>query len=607
MHCSYYYIASRYDFLRRSLNANITFMVFQAPSARSRGGSPDLPRQHLGKEGLAFFTELLAGSLAGWVIERAAFTLRELSFSLVKGPRRLEFSVSPDVRRGLPGGPARRACRLLPRNPPDDLSAEEREVSRTITAGLAGTSFVTLITRLLRDGLLYSDPEGNRIPSRLDRYYRINDHSQDFWKFVYPQWCCLEEKVILGAHWTRINYATLECRLSNPNPEVPSLRYFADDSPGRGKAEYVNVDPIITEADVLGGRTQAKLGRELDRVARAQKPVFIHLNTTCMPELLGDTPIPFIKRIEGDLGVPVFWTSKTRPGGPLYAKWIGRLLDKIKFSRKRDPRAVLLAGIPTASAQAEAVELCAGIGLRVVGILFPNLDFRRTPEMGAASAVIWLNPLGWETIGDETFLRHGLTVVRYHPPYVLAGTQAWLARIAAVLGIKGAEKSCARARKAISPGLAALRKESSLRTVALIGDLSDLKLLTTEGRALGFSLAALLGELGFNVRCLLYDGGAQLGRGARRRVRVPMGANAIEFVPFSSRAQLDRRLARGVDLAFSHLSHDQRLGAHGLLGFTEDSFEVGFDGLLRSGRRLLAKCAARPFPRHRSCLSPWTP
>lgn len=561
------------------------------------------PLQQLGKEGLAFFKEIIGGPPSGWALERSGFALRLLDFSLVKGPRRLEFTASPELRGPEEGGGL--GFRL--RSTPEDLSEEDRELVRAIAAGLATTNFGEAITRLRRDCLGYYDPDGNRGPSRLDRYYRLNDHSPYFWKFVYPQWRCLEQMVELGSHWARINHATLECRLSSPTIETPSLRFFASEPTNRGDLDCKNVETPLTAADVLNGSTQELLGRTLIEVAREDKPAYIHVNTTCLPELIGDSPLPFIGRIETEQGVPVFWTSKTRPGGPIYSAWIERLLDQATFSPNRDPRAVLLAGVPCASAQAEAAALCGALGLRVVGTILPNIDFRRSPEMNKASAVVWLDPVGWETIGDGPFLRHDLAVVRHHPPYGLAGTRDWLGRIASVLGLKGGEEAFSEAfSQERAAQLDSLRGECRRRTVALIGDAADIELLVVQRRFFGFSPAALLGELGFNVRCLVFSARERAQADALRRPREPAGAGTIEFVPFDRRSQLDRQLARGVDLVFSHFNHDPRLHAHGLLGFTESAFDLGIDGLLRSGRRLLAKCGARPFPRHRTFLAGWT-
>ncbi|MCM2303926.1 MAG: nitrogenase component 1, partial [Elusimicrobia bacterium] len=524
------------------------------PGAPARRDAPG-PRRQPGRDGLAFLKELLGGPPAGWALEKAAFTSRSLDFSLVNGPRRLDFEAAPQPRRGPAGGELGVGLRCAR----EDLAEDERALAAELAAGLAAASFGEVIARLRRDDLLYSDSDGGRLPSRLERYYRVVDHTPDFWKFVYPQWRCLEEKVNLGAHWARINYATLECRFGNPNAGSPSLRFFADEGGDEAEDGCRSVEADITEADVVGGRTQELLGRSLDEVARREKPAYIHLNTTCMPELLGDTPAPFIGRIEAELGVPVFWTSKTRPGGPLYSTWIERLLDETRFSARRDPRAVLLAGVASPAARAQAEELCAALGVRVLGTIFPDLDFRRTPGMREASAVVWLDPVGWEAIGDGPFLRHDLAVVRHHPPYGVAGTRAWLGRVASVLGLEGAEAAFARVLESRAAPLDALRAECRRRTAALIGDAADIELLAAQRRVLGFSAAALLGELGFDVRCLVFGPGGKADAARLRRARAPSGAGTIEFVPFSSRAQLDRLLAGGVDLVFSHFNHDPRL------------------------------------------------
>lgn len=561
-------------------------MILPNPAKMRKSAAP---RRPLGLDGLARLKALLGGPPPGWTLERAALAPRAVEFSLVGGSRRLELFLAP--------GPAR-ACALGLRGSREGLAAEEKALLDALGAAAAAADFVALAAELRRDALLYSDPDGSRVPSRMDGYFRRNDHREDFWKFVHPQWRCLEEKVVLGAHWTRINYSTLECRLSNPNPETPSLRFFADELPDRGEDGCRSVEAVMTEADVVGGRTQQTLGRVLEDAARDGKPAFIHLNTTCMPELLGDTPVPFLSRVEGELGVPVFWTSKTRPGGPIYAAWIDRLLGEAPLDGARDPRAVLLAGIPSPAARAEAEEMLGALGLRVVAGVLPSLDFRGAPDMGAAGAAVWLDPVGWETVADDAFLRRGLAVVRTHPPYGAEGSRAWMERVAAVLGLGSAEAAWARVSAPRAAALEALRAEARTRTVILAGDAADVGLLTSSGRALGFSVAGLLCELGFRVRCLVRGAGA-----GARRARKASGAGTVEFVPFATRTELDRELARGADLVFTHVNHDRRLRAHGLLGFTEAAFEPGPDGLLRSGRRLLAKCRARPFARYRASLA----
>jgi hypothetical protein len=555
------------------------------------------PRHHLGHDGLTYFKALIGGPPQGWTVEKVALRGPALDFSLVKASNRLELHLTRDSAAGI---------RLSARGDRKDLPDDERLLMDAISAGLAKTGFADLLARLNRDALLYSDSDGGSVPSRFECYYRVVNHTPHFWKFVYPEVRFLEQEVRFGARYAQISHATLECNLNNPRLEVAPLRFFADDTRPRAKeGSYSYTDTDIGEADVVGGRTQEILGRTLERVAREEKPAFIHLKTTCLPELVGDTPIPFVARIEKELGVPVLWTSKTHNSGPVYEAMVERLLGEVPFASVRDPKAVLLAGLSSEEGQAEAVELCRKLGLRVVGTLFPNLDFRESPEIGVASAVIWYNPVGWAKISDDVFLRRGLRVVRYHPPFGLSGTRGWISRIVSVLGLPASADAEALSMEPLKAELEALSLECRRRTVALAGDMADIELLTSSGRAFGFSVAGMLCDLGFNVRCLVWSPKPGATANALRRPKAPLGAGTIEFIPFSSSAQLDRALGRGIDLVFSHFNHDPRLEAHGLQGFNDNAFAPGLEGLIRTGRGLLMKCAARPFPRHRAHLTPW--
>lgn len=556
-------------------------------------GSARRPLRRLGLDGLAHLREALGGPVSGWSLEQAALRGPELEFSLVKEAGRAQFHLTRDRADGV---------RLSARGRPEDLSAEDRELFDAVAAALPKAGFADLLARLNRDALLYSDSDGGSTPSRFECYYRVVDHTPHYWKFVFPEVRFLEQEVRFGARYAQISHATLECNLNNPRLEVGPLRFFADDARPKAKeGDYSYTDTDIGEADVVGGRTQEILGRTLERVAREEKPAFIHLKTTCLPELVGDTPIPFTARIERELGVPVLWTAKTQNSGPVYEAMVERLLDAVPFAAARDPKAVILAGLPSDAAAAEAVELCRGLGLRVVGTAFPNLDFRACPDIGAASAVIWYNPVGWAKISDAVFLRRGLRVVRYHPPFGVAGTRAWLDRIVSVLGLPAG--AGALSLEPLKAELEALSAQCRGRVAALIGDTADIELLASQGRAFGFSVAGMLCDLGFDVRCLVR---APAGEGAAlRRPRAARGAGGIAFEPFSSISQLGKALGKA-DIAFTHFNHDPRLEAHALQGFNDNAFEPGLEGLLRTGRTLLRKCAARPFPRHRASLAPWT-
>jgi hypothetical protein len=130
--------------------------------------------------------------------------------------------------------------------------------------------------------------------------------------------------------------------------------------------------------------------------------------------------------------------------------------------------------------------------------------------------------------------------------------------------------------------------------VALAGDAADVRALGDAQGWPGFDVAAVLAEMGFQVRCLVHaKGDAPRPRGL---------AAGAEWKTFHTRAELDALLADGVDLAFSHFNHDPRLQRHAVRPFCESAFKPGPAGLRRSMKRLLHLADTRPLPGHRHLL-----
>ncbi len=108
--------------------------------------------------------------------------------------------------------------------------------------------------------------------------------------------------------------------------------------------------------------------------------------------------------------------------------------------------------------------------------------------------------------------------------------------------------------------------------------------------------------MGLSVQCLVY---APEPAQEVLRPSESAGAGSIEFLPYRTPGELDRRLRAGVELAFSHFNHDPRLVSCGVAGFCEADLGLGVEGFLASAGRLLRLCRARPFPGHREALAPW--
>ncbi|MBI5622283.1 MAG: hypothetical protein HY924_00745 [Elusimicrobia bacterium] len=553
-------------------------------------------RYRPGRAGWELFSSLVDRALPSWSLEGLRFSDAAITFSVSKQDLRLDWELLPPAAD--PNRSQLRNANMALR-PGGDRKQQEAGPKPDAQAGalfrvFGAAPFAGLCAKLKADGLLHSDPQAPQPQARLERFFRAEDHGRDWWRFFYPRKPFLEEEVVLGDKVAVVSHATSECRANGPQRSLSSLRLFADDRLPRSRRDVLYYDTDINEKDVAQGRTLTKLNARLSEVASTAKPGFIHLMTTCLPELVGDDPQPFIKKLQAETGTTVVWTSKTRDPGISFNDVVLKIVSGVRFKKKRDPRSVILAGTDEGRSAAEMTRILSLLGLKVAARMFPYLDIRGMPGVPSASALVWVDPVGWERFHDDHFIKSGLDVVRYHPPYGLQGTKAWLSRVASVLGRDMDKAGAVEAGHA--KALAELRSCMAGKTAVLVGDRSDLEAMVLRGQPMGFSPAAVLAEMGLKVRCFVYepDPGAW---GAE-----PRREGGVGFEPFRTRAELSKLLADGVELAFSHLNHDPRLSAAGVAGFCEADFEVGVEGFLRAGHRLLKRVRTMPLPRHRRFL-----
>ncbi|MBI5623516.1 MAG: hypothetical protein HY924_07050 [Elusimicrobia bacterium] len=541
-----------------------------------------------GRAGLVFLRRQVVRAAPGWRLEDVTFSDERLEFALVRGSRRLFFEA-------VPAGQGAAACLFSSKTLGLNLRGGETAVAQSggraqaLFRCLARLGFGGLLAKLSEDALDYVDCGGTRPATRLERYFRLADHSPDWWKFVYPKNDFLDQEVRLGRRCVKVNHGSWECRYNTVEHDLAGLRYFADSSeadPGGVSDVQTGVD----DRDVTGGGSLRRLERSLEAALTDLRPDCVQVNSTCLPELLGEDPRPLIARAEKRHGVPIYWTSKTRDSGRSVTDIVRSMLGKVRFRPRRDPAKVVLAGGGSAGSRLEAVRLLSGLGLEVAGFVYPEVALASLPGIESCSALVWVDPAGWERISDEPFLETGFSVVRCHPPFGLARTEAWLDRIRAVLGLRGGWSLAGEARRTLDR----VRPECRKWRAAVIGDAADVGMLSSGAPFPGFSVTGLLEEMGFQTRTFVL---ARAGRalGGRGPVRT-----------FGSRRELDALLREETDLAFTHFNHDPRLESCGVAGFCETAFSVGVAGLLEGGMRLAGSAASRPFPAHRGFLRAWT-
>ena len=551
----------------------------------------DDPWKQPGPSGRQFLERLLGagGDLALTELRHAA---DRIAFEAIRGETHVGFEIEP-----LSGDPrdyrfATDAFGLRVKVPPDGFGPAERALATHVFHGLRECTLERLLAGVSRGpnrGASHARRGAAPYASRLDRFLKRSDHSADWWKFFLPEHRYLDAQIQSGERVVKMHFSTRECSVRDPLVAAPSLRYFKTDRQGGPPLGCTLVQVDIRERDVLAGQTMPRLQRALEHTVATHRPDVIHLMTTCLPDLIGDNPTSLIRRIERE-GTRVLWTAKSRDAAGSITKWLERQLAAVAFAEVRDPGRVVVAGVAAPAAQAELRALLATLGLEVAGFLFPSTAVRAIDGLETVRALVWGDPTGWEKLGDAPFTPH-LEVVRAEAPFGVAGTVAWLRQVAESLALEVAEDAIAALEPALAERLAPLRADAAGRAVALVGDRDDLEHLVRRSEGLGFSVARLLGELGFDVRCLVYAPEGDIAPVARR----PLGAGHVTFTPFASREALDAALSGGVELAFSHFNHDPRLAAHGIPAFSEEVFTLGGAGLVAAGEQLLRRCHGRPF------------
>ncbi len=443
--------------------------------------------------------------------------------------------------------------------------------------------FPDLLKGLWPDALVQPAAATSAHPvTRLDRFFRNPLHQSDWWKFHYPRnrLFCLETR--MGDRYARVHHSTLECFRAYFR-FLPSLELF-NDEPFRPPSPHHNFATLLTYKDVLTGQTQRRLEEVLSDAASKDFEGIL-VRTTCVPDMVGDSPVHPLQKLAKQKGVAGHWVAKTHPTPNAIALILQQRLAELRNRpQKGAVRPVLLAGVETQPLADELTAVLSKIGLTVLENFLPNLVLQDPQERGSPEACIWTNSYGWDELLTDELLPE-IPVIRTYPPYGIEATKAWLLRIAQTLDLQGAPDVIQELAAQCHAKLGPIRQQAACVPVALVGDKADLGVLTGRSPYSGWSLLAVLQELGFPVTLLLFR-----PEGSTASTT----ANGAVLKTFSSAEQLAGLLAEQ-KLVYSDFNVDSRLVAAGVQGFGSGLFDPGFDGLIRAGRLLLHRARHIPF------------
>ena len=316
------------------------------------------------------------------------------------------------------------------------------------------------------------------------------------------------------------------------------------------RATWMVFTTALTEADVLAGSAERRLGDCLRAVALKVKPRAIIVLSTCLTEMIAADPVPVCREVAAATGVPIVpvATSGLKPRSQAeIADWVASVLVEAVGSKGRfDRRRVNLIGYPTRRARwspggdrvlyEEAIHAIGAMGRRLKAPSPPRGSFKRAfarvlcDEAGRVLGAMGLRlnaavPAGatlddWEAlpragvtavVDRAVYPRliglletRGRTVVGVSSPMGVASSDAFYRAIAVAAGVDPETLAVVPERRAACEALDSARKRfGGLRLAYGLGSHHNFEAEQLAREGLG-DLPLLL-EMGFDIEVVIQE------------------------------------------------------------------------------------------------------
>ena len=352
----------------------------------------------------------------------------------------------------------------------------------------------------------------------------------------------------------------------------------------------------LDEGDVISGSTD-KLRRLLSGVVNdLDDQQIIMVNNACTPIIAGDDVESLLKAMRRRCPVPIMLLGPDGGTHPFLQFFLKMKEDRGFAEAEADPSAVNLVGFPATRDVEDLTLLLEQMGARINCRPFPRIEMSIFDDYLTAAAQIFLPNVFFTEIYEKLFGDVGVPTFTPAAPYGMAATGAWFEAVGEALGMKKQARAVSEeARKSLSAEWNTLTRRAGALTLGFVVNKRGAARLADPELNYGVPILPLLNEMGFTCDILAYapeEGDEE----QMLSTLADAGQNGVEVVrTFVSREELHRMLRDSPARSFySDFYFDHRLSAAGKSQFSLQFFELGFDGALRTLRRLVA-AAGVPF------------
>lgn len=387
-------------------------------------------------------------------------------------------------------------------------------------------------------------------------------------------------------------HGDLECKFITPRFRATLPRFF--NYPWKIFGESEGSDPLsdLTDHDVIyGGEQRLEDAIEATLASRSVSgPVII--NSTCVPVVIGDDVEKVMEKFRDRCSEGIFHLSpRTTDSMELMMQYLDEARDRTLRESNPDPGSIELVGFRSGRTHAEISNLVKACGITLKGTILPKASAVLMERAMKAEVLVFRPSIHMVELYDRVFRGCGLRRISPAPPFGFAGTSAWILEIADAVGQRDtALKVIADVMDRNRHELDRLRAAAAGHEITFVVDTTDFGRLTDPESSTGLAILPTVAELGYRIRVLGNNAVPAAFRDFYDRLTAWGSAGGVDLAleGFTDEEELSGAIRAGTGGAvFSEFFYDYRISRAGRPQVSARDFEMGFDGAIRTARRLL--------------------
>lgn len=360
--------------------------------------------------------------------------------------------------------------------------------------------------------------------------------------------------------------------------------------PGNGAtAESASYETSLDETDIImGGKEKLQNAVDAALEEMGERKVLLFSNT-CVPVVAGEDVSSIVSETRCRCAAPVMYEGpENSMNMDPYLDFFVSLKKKQGFSpAQARANAVNVIGFPGCRGIDETLAALPEMGIEINARFLPVVDVEIFQKYRVGALSVFYPLESFRRIYEEVFDGEDIPRITPPAPFGMQKTMEWFRAVADALATAGVSLSPAEeAYESARDEWERLVGEARGLKVGIVVDRASMKMLSDPPRNYSMDLPALLAEMGLGVEYLMYSGGDAKAAG--------------DCAIFSTPDELKSLLETSeCGCFYSDYYFDARLVEAGKSQFSRQFFEPGFQGAIRTARRILDSCRLPFFDRYK--------